>query len=174
MKNEEWKELDDFPDYRVSDMGRVQSRLSNDGWKDIGAMNDGYLRVSLHNGKIRKQMQVHRLIMQAFVGHSMLTVNHKNGIKTDNRLENLEYCTLQENLKHAIDNKLHGHCETHGGRKLTAEQVREIIRDYRYTSYGKTNAKVLAKKYGVSQVTITNIVSRKNWKLLPEIARLRK
>lgn len=65
---------------------------------------DGYFRITLSNNNKRKSYYVHRLVAKTYLKdyNDKLQVNHKNGIKTDNRIENLEMCTLQENIKHSI------------------------------------------------------------------------
>jgi len=60
----------------------------------------GYYFVKLSNAKIKYLMYVHRLIALTFLGPDERSVNHKNGIKTDNRIENLEYLTHRENIIH--------------------------------------------------------------------------
>lgn len=61
----------------------------------------GYVRIRIH----KRQIFVHRLVAEAFLGKPLPNqqVNHKNGIKTDNRVENLEWCSASENLKHSYD-----------------------------------------------------------------------
>jgi hypothetical protein len=54
-------------------------------------------------GDEKKKRTVHRMMMEAFFGASDLAVNHKNGNRRDNRIENIEYCTFKENSRHAVD-----------------------------------------------------------------------
>ena len=105
-----WKPIYRFEDsYEVSNFGRIRGkdRILTDGKKWKGRIikyvvsNDGYIRIKLRSNGVTKTLYVHRLLMETFHGYSKLDVNHINGIKTDNRLENLEYVTRSENLKHA-------------------------------------------------------------------------
>lgn len=66
---------------------------------------DGYLRVTINNGKQSKMKYVHRLVAETFIPNpnNYEQVNHKNGIKDDNRVENLEWCTRSQNIRHRID-----------------------------------------------------------------------
>lgn len=65
----------------------------------------GYLRLYINTKKGRKIYRVHRLVAKAYIPNplNLTDVNHKNGDKTDNRIENLEWCTPQENNKHALE-----------------------------------------------------------------------
>jgi len=69
---------------------------------------DGYYQVSLCKNGSQKEKKVHRLIAECFLDtvDGKTQVNHKNGIKTDNRVENLEWCTAEENNIHAKENNL--------------------------------------------------------------------
>lgn len=95
MQNEIWKDVPGFPGYQVSNTGRVRSFyrvLAPDLVK-------GYYRVRLYrNGRVSR-IYIHRLVAMAFVPNpnSLPQINHKNEIKTDNRVENLEWCTAQYN-----------------------------------------------------------------------------
>ena len=108
---ETWKEITwTNGRYFVSDEGRVMTRNgrkkkpeSEDGIMRPTAHPQGYLKVNLFVNRKYHTCLIHNLVMAAFVGDSEgRDVNHKNGIKTDNRLTNLEYCTRKENTDHAI------------------------------------------------------------------------
>lgn len=106
---EEWRIIKRFPDYAASNLERVKrinnghNNISKSG-KIINAfIKNGYLRLGLYKNNKQKQESVHRLILEAFVGDGDgMQGNHKNGIKIDNRLENLEWCTRSYNIKHAF------------------------------------------------------------------------
>lgn len=97
MYNEIWKLAPGFPDYRISDKGRVCSRTK---FLRSDVVNGGYLRVRLYKDKRVFRVLVHRLVALAFIPNpdNLPQVNHKNEIKTDNRAENLEWCTAKYNV----------------------------------------------------------------------------
>lgn len=103
--NEEWRQIKDFPNYIVSNLGRVKNIKTNKILKATPD-KDGYLLVGLGHGNTRK---VHRLIATSFIPnpYNKPEVNHKNGDKTDNEVANLEWVTHSENQKHAFANGLH-------------------------------------------------------------------
>jgi HNH endonuclease/NUMOD4 motif len=107
----EWKTIKGFPDYQVSNEGDVRSRRKKDFWLLLkgGIDSDGYHIVLLYpqEGK-RVTAKVHRLVANAFIPNTdnKPIINHLNGNKKDNRVENLEWATLSENTKHAIDTEL--------------------------------------------------------------------
>jgi len=90
--------------YQVSNLWNIKSLNYNNTKEEkimrICENRDGYFKISLSNKIKRNWYFVHRLVMLTFVWESNLQVNHKNWIKSDNRLENLEYCTAKENTLH--------------------------------------------------------------------------
>lgn len=107
---------------------------------------------------------IHRIVLLAFVENknNYPCVNHKNGIKTDNRLENLEWCSYSQNSKHAIETglqKIKYGSETYIS-KLTNEQVKDI-------RLSDLSTKMLSKKYNVSISAIRNVIHRIHYKNIP-------
>lgn len=99
--NEIWANIHNYEDYQISNLGRVRSYKNGKeklikGW----IQNTGYLTVSLNN----KKYSVHRLVAETFI-HKLKGknyVNHIDGNKLNNNVNNLEWCTLQENIQHAF------------------------------------------------------------------------
>jgi hypothetical protein len=155
--------------YAVSDRGRVR-RIAGGCGARVGRVlrpvnsAKGYPRVELHRHGRRKSRTVHSLVAEAFLGPrpSGLQVNHKNGIKTDNRPGNLEYVTQCVNTRHSFDvlGRKAAHGEVHYCAKLTVVNVREIRR--LYAKGGVTHSE-LGKQYGVSRRSIGYVVSREHW-----------
>lgn len=97
---ERWRTIQDFPQYRVSNLGRVRHGTLN---LKLSAASDGYVRVSLSNGAIRKQRNVHLLVARAFVLNplNLPTVNHRDTKRTNNRASNLEWRSRKGQMFHA-------------------------------------------------------------------------
>ena len=105
-KKELWKVVDDFPNYEISNLGRVYSRKSNK-MLAIQVRKDGYNVVSLWKNNKGFNQYIHRLVLTHFLdGETKETVNHKDGNKSNNNLNNLEWMTYKENNIHAVETGL--------------------------------------------------------------------
>lgn len=169
-----WKDIKGYEGlYQISNLGNVKSlaRQKNGNSKSIidvperilkaGINSRGYYTVVLHKNSNPKSTKVHRLVAETFIENikNSSSVNHINAIKTDNRVENLEWCSHLENMQHARKLKLINPAkgEGHGMSKLTNQQVITIRNDNR-------SLKEIAKDYGVSPGLVGFIKRRKNWK----------
>ena len=103
----EYRILEDFPAYRVNRHGAVQSCKSG-SWRELKqTKRNGYLKVNLCKGGRVHSINVNNIVGDAFIGRAPGQIyNHKNGNKTDNRVDNLEACTYGENQTHAYDTGL--------------------------------------------------------------------
>ena len=154
-----------YEDYFVNESGDVFSTKKG-SIKKLKGNNaaKGYLQVCIWNNNKAKFVYVHRLVAQTFIPnpYNKPEVNHKNGIKTDNRLENLEWNTSKENIDHGISSGLINNCGiNHGRAKLTNEQILQIRELYTQKKYNQTK---LAKMFDVSNQLISNIINNKRWK----------
>lgn len=116
----------------------------------------GYLRVSI--GK--KLMFIHRLVAEKYIPNpeNKPQVNHKDGNKLNNCVDNLEWVTNQENRNHAVDNDLQVTGEKCSWAKLTEENVKEIRANPGYEN------EYWARKFKVSRSTISDVVNYRTWK----------
>jgi hypothetical protein len=160
---EEWRAFFDGT-YEVSNLGQVRraaaGRRTHTGrLLKPTLLRIGYYKVSpVLNGKNR-QLYIHRLVAEAFLGSCPdgAEVNHIDGDKTNNRLDNLEYVSHLGNMRHArrLDLLIRG--ERHGQSKLSDEQAQQI-RDAR--AAGESGASV-ARRFGIAQSTVSQIYTGK-------------
>ena len=102
LEREQWRDIEGYDGmYQVSDLGRVRSRYSGE-WRVIKFKKhrNGYLRVDLYKDKKVKCYLIHRLVASAFIPNdddSKTIINHIDESKQNNRVSNLEWCTIQYN-----------------------------------------------------------------------------
>lgn len=157
-----WKQYSD--DIFVCENGEVKSH----GKLLKGEITKaGYRRLHISiDGKESKPL-VHSMVAELFLPNplSLPCVNHINGNKLNNRVDNLEWCTYGENLSHAFSINLRNcNGENNPRSKLTYEQVCEIRLLYVKGKHCKNNSNGLAKKYRVSPRCILDIVKGKTWR----------
>lgn len=142
-----WKPIRESSNYLVSNLGRVYSvkrrdrlgRYNGSGvYLKTTSDKDGYRQVNPRIDNKNVTLKVHRLVAQAFIPNpeNKPQVNHKNGIKTDNRVENLEWATQSENIKHTYDSL--GRVSEKRGKKLSKETIDKIKKTlgHNSTHYG--------------------------------------
>lgn len=102
-------------EYIISSSGEVFCAIDNKrqlkqtpSYKIVQKDKNGYLRVSLYKNRKAQSKQIHRLVAEAFIENeeNKPCINHKNGNKEDNSVNNLEWVTYSENIQHAYDNEL--------------------------------------------------------------------
>ena len=174
-----WKAVKNYEDiYEVSNAGEVRSKdrkvktwfgeRSSKGKLLNGEIKkDGYCRVQLSDAKTNKtdRVYLHRLVASAFIDNPLNKpcINHKDGNKLNNSVDNLEWVTHQENNIHEYETGL---CkgprgELCGTHKLTEKQVLTIRN---CISENILTRNELAKMFGVCRGTITSVYLRTNWK----------
>jgi len=158
---EQYKEIPFSENYLVSNLGNVKSKRYNKPLKGF-VNNSGYKRVQI--GSSKNKHFIHRLVAETFLKKefSKEFVNHKDGNKLNNSVDNLEWVTRSENDLHAFRNDLRKSRkgENHHNSKLTLSQVEEI-KNLLSKNY---NCTYIAEKYNVHRRTISDIKNKKTWK----------
>ena len=171
--SEIWKTVNGYDDYQVSNMGRVKSFKKD---KENGViltpyrgsstilnkeeLYGTYMRVELYNEFGSKIFKVHRLVAITFIPNpkKLPQVNHKNGIKTDNRVENLEWCDATYNINHSLQIL---HIDKVGNSKslnTLKSHVNKRNRGVRKTYHRKREYKVVENQKYIDLSCDTNIV----------------
>lgn len=184
LDGEVWKQIPDYSSYEVSSLGRVRSldrieyvgSLQRTGGhfrkrkgKEIqtSSKEGAYKQIFLYKDGTAFPILVHRLVMSVFdpIDHFM-EVNHKNGLKHDNRLDNLEWCSSGDNALHSTRVLKKNRGESVASSQLKEEDVLEIV------SLLKTKSvKEVAEGYSVGEHAIWRIKWGDNWSWLTGIVR---
>ena len=173
LSGEVWRDVAGFEGtYQVSNKGRIKSfHYGREKILSPFERSDGYLSVWLQLNKSKQYFTVHRLVAETFIQNpeNLPVVNHIDGNKQNNCVENLEWVTHSDNEKHAYKIGLMkvgvhmrggvGNCNA----KFTAEQIRFIRKNYkpRDSEFGQM---ALAKKFGVHRDTIQKIIQGETYR----------
>ena len=181
---EEWKDVVGYEDrYEVSNFGNVRSKsylkesmnmhgaisfMTKPRALSLGTHTDGYKQVSLCRDRTRTTFKVHRLVAIAFIPNEggKPQVNHKNSVRWDNRVENLEWCNNQENVTHGYESGSNSNAgELHPRSVLDNALVYEIRSLYD----SGVRCIEIANKLHLKVATVEKAAWRVNWKHLPEV-----
>lgn len=175
------KPIPGFEVYEITEDGKIFSvpRILSDGRTWAGGLRklcedrNGYLYVDLYKDGQHFNKQVHRLVLETFVGPCPdgMECRHLNGNPSDNRLQNLSWGTKSEN---AVDAVRHGtsSCWKRGhrggaGEKNTQAKLSETdVRWIAFLSNGGVSGKELSEIFHVSRATVSNISNKRSWKYI--------
>lgn len=163
---EEWRDIKNYEDlYQVSDTGKIRSLyVKTRILKQHNSIckQNVYMNVKLCRGGICKTFYVHRLIATAFLDSikNKIHVNHKDGNKLNNNLDNLEWVTRSENQKHSY--KM-GFQNIKGNKNPFSILTEDIVKNIRENKFGLT-IKEFAGLLDVSISTIYAVINRDSWK----------
>lgn len=153
---ENWKQMPNFPDYIISDHGRVKGPM-NKILKPSVSKN--YLRVSLYKKRKASMVFIHRCVLAAFVGPPKIgqVSCHNDGNRQNNHVSNLRWDSSKANSADQIKHGTQVRGELISTSKLNAEKIKQIRAAYKYFMDH------LAEQYGVNKVTIISCINRKTW-----------
>lgn len=167
---EEWRPISFTDDYAVSSLGRVK-RLTGGRGVTAGRVLKpimhchGYHFVSLCSDGVVQRVMVHRLVCEAFHGlrPDRHEVAHGNGVRSDNRADNLRWATRRENLLDKVRHGTQWRGESAPSAKLTE---RDVVAIRGRAGAGEPQSKI-AQEFGIVQNTVSLIHRRKIWSHVP-------
>lgn len=159
----------DLNRFEISTYGRLKNTKTQYIYKP-NVLNSGYCSVRTTTGKRNNKIHIliHKAVAYTFLENPncLPEVNHKDGNKANNHVDNLEWCTSHENQQHKYDiglfdkNKIKG--ENNGASKLTWDDV-EYIRKYHIPYSREFGSRAMAKKFNVRHVTILSVLHNETW-----------
>lgn len=165
---EEWRQVVGWPEYEVSNLGRIKRVCSAMG-ATVGAIvnpfksKNNYLRVGLsRNGSVKTRL-VHRLVAEAWIGPvAGMDVCHNNGIRHDNRLENLRIDTRKGNMRDIYKHDTHIRGERCGTNKHSEALMRQIKEEIKAGGV----VRQIALKYEIPATTLYGVAHGRTWSWL--------
>lgn len=185
--DEIWKDIKGYEGkYQVSNLGRVKScaRILSKGKRGqrfqkerilVNCYNKSrYFQVLIYNDKkTPRVVRVHRLVAEAFLekAHTTATVDHIDNNKTNNNASNLQWMTISENTKKAVEDKLHAFGEKNFAAKLTEKDVRHIRDEYfktddRIRGNKEKTLRAIMRGYQISRYGAKAVIYKWSWKHL--------
>lgn len=168
-----WKKILGYENYEVSNFGRIKSLEKidfmhrNNSYRTRkekimrNGISNGYKSVSLYKNKKPKTFTIHRLVLSSFIENknNKREVNHIDGNKHNNNLENLEWCSSSENSIHAIKNGLQI-------AKKGEQQYNSKLKDFEIIEIRNSDLTLneLSKIYNISTSVICSVKNKKSWK----------
>lgn len=167
MIDEQWRQIPEFPAYSISNHGRVRRDISGVGRCKAGRLLkpkrkwNGYLDVALYNDRGVKYKSIHALVALVFMGPrpAKMDVAHVNGVRDDNRAENLRYATRSQNnmdkVGHGTDNR--------GSKNYAAKWTEEDVIAAKKLKAQGVRVSEIARMFNLSHSTVSLALSGKQW-----------
>jgi hypothetical protein len=179
---EEWRTIEDFPEYAVSNLGRIKRIKKGYCNTKVGRVliaktyKTGYQMLTLCKDKKKYTKTIHCLVAEAFIEKRPfgMQVNHKDGVKTNNHIRNLEYVTVSENNLHAVRTGLH---PIFYGEKTHTSKLsnKDVLRIVELRKSGLSLGKI-AGMFPVKEAALGHIFKGRRWSevtgITPETAHL--
>ncbi len=164
-----WKEIQEYPNYSVSNTGLIRNNNTNKILKQTINKTGYYFLAVAPNGRHGKTkcFRVHREVAKAFIPNpdNLPQVNHKDGNKLNNCVDNLEWCTNSYNVQHAYNNNL---LIAPRGEECTfsvlTEELIAHIRSIYIPRHKEFGLRALAQKFGLKHNTLSNALNGNTWK----------